>query len=53
MSKKRKKIDKPEMYPGKTIPMQFNDKVAPMPMCGESRLVSFSEWRKKMKDKKH
>ena len=43
MSKKKKKH---EMYPSKTIPMKFHDKVAPMPMCGES-LISFSEWLKK------
>jgi len=51
MKKRQKKY---QMYPTKTIPMQFHDKVAPMPMCGESsKLISFSEWKKKKKDKKH
>ena len=50
MKKKQKKY---QMHPTKTIPMQFHDKVAPMPMCGESKLISFAEWKKKIKDKKH
>lgn len=47
MKKKQKKY---QMYPTKTIPMEFHDKVAPMPMCGESvGFIGFNEWLKKKK----
>lgn len=53
----RKKNKKYKMHPDKTIPMQFHDPVAPMPMCGEN-FISFQEWLKKkdmpiIKKKRH
>ena len=47
---KRKNKNKYNMYPDKIVPMQFNDPVSVMPMCGEG-FVGFNEWIK-LRDKK-
>lgn len=47
---KRKKKNKYKMHPDKILPMQFNDPVSVMPMCGEG-FAGFNEWIK-LRDKK-